>query len=65
MLSQFYFSLFSQCCTDDNLSVAEILINAGAEVNAQDDDMWTPLHYACELDRSDIVQLLLAVSRDF
>ena len=37
-------------------------MSRGADVNAQDDDWWTPLHYACEFNRSDIVQFLLAVN---
>ena len=54
--------IYSQCCIDDNVSVAEMLLSHGASVNAVDDDLWTPLHYACELDNSEIVQLLLTVS---
>ncbi|CAM0117303.1 ankyrin repeat domain-containing protein [Rhabdochlamydiaceae symbiont of Dictyostelium giganteum] len=31
----------------NNLSICQILINAGAEINCQDYSMKTPLHYAC------------------
>ena len=46
---------------EDNISLAELYLSRGADVNARDDDGWTPLHYACDLDRSEIVQLLLNV----
>ena len=50
---------------EDNLSVAEILISYGASVNATDEDQWTPLHFACEFENPEIVQLLLSVSSAF
>ena len=58
-------SIYSQCCAEDNLSVAEILISYGASVNVIDEDQWTPLHFACEFDNSEIVQLLLSVITQF
>lgn len=42
--------------------MAELLVLKGADVNASDDDWWTPLHVACYQDNADIVQLLLTVS---
>lgn len=42
--------------------MAELLVLKGADVNAADDDWWTPLHVACYQDNADIVQLLLTVS---
>ena len=50
-----------QCCMIDNQSAAEILLSHDALCNPLDDDWWTPLHYASEMDRSDLVQLLLQV----
>ena len=51
-----------QCCVEDNLSVAELLLSRrGVDINAQDDDLWTPLHYACDQDNADLVALLLTV----
>lgn len=35
-----------QCCIDNNLRMATNLVMRGANVNAQDCDMWTPLHAA-------------------
>ena len=54
-----------QCCIEDNLSGAELLISYGASVNVQDEDDWTPLHFACEFDNAEIVQLLLSVSKKY
>ena len=45
--------------------MAEILVLKGADVNARDDDWWTPLHVACYQDNADIVQLLLTVNKAF
>ena len=33
-------------------------------MNVQDEDDWTPLHFACEFDNAEIVQLLLSVSKN-
>ena len=57
--------MFFKCCLEDNISLAEVFLSRGADVDARDDDGWTPLHYAAELDRSEIVQLLLAVGHKF
>ena len=43
--------------------MAEVLISFGASVNAQDEDDWTPLHFACEFDNAELVQLLISVSK--
>ena len=39
--------------------IAQLLINAGADVNAQDDQGSTPLHEAARLGRVKLAQLLL------
>jgi ankyrin repeat protein len=38
----------------------QLLLAAGAAVNAAGDDGWTPLLYAADNGHSDVVQLLLA-----
>lgn len=38
---------------------AEVLIEAGANVSIQDDDLWQPLHYACRGGNRNIATLLL------
>ncbi|KAL5004245.1 hypothetical protein ScPMuIL_017701 [Solemya velum] len=52
-------SLLHKCCIEDNISGAELLISQGADVNVQDDDLWTPLHLACSKDNVEMVHLLL------
>ncbi|XP_077170526.1 unconventional myosin-XVI isoform X2 [Paroedura picta] len=52
-------SFLHLCARYDNGFVAEILIERGANVNHQDEDLWTPLHVACACDNPDIVLLLL------
>ena len=37
---------------------AELLISKGANVNAKDDDGWTPLHYAVREGHTKIIELL-------
>ena len=44
------------------MSAAELLLSKGADVNAVDDDWWTPLHMACSCDSVEVLQLLLNVS---
>ena len=50
---------------DDNITIAELLIQRGADVNIQDDDWWTPLHAASACEMVEIVQLLLSVSNEW
>jgi ankyrin repeat protein len=35
------------------------LINAGLNVNAQNNSLWTPLHFACFIDNIEVVKLLI------
>ncbi len=42
-----------------SLNVCKLLVENHANVNASDDDGWTPLHRAAFEGRSDIVELLL------
>jgi ankyrin repeat protein len=43
-----------------NRAVAELLLAEGAEVNARDNNAWTPLHWAADAGNKDVVELLLA-----
>jgi ankyrin repeat protein len=44
--------------------IAELLIAAGAEVNAKDEDGLTPLHYPVAKGHKDIVELLIGKGAD-
>lgn len=35
-----------QCCIDDNEPMLSLLLEYGANVNAEDSEKWTPLHAA-------------------
>jgi len=43
----------------DDERIARLLIDAGANINAKDDNGWTPLHYAASYDRRKIAELLI------
>lgn len=53
----FFVSL--QSCIDDFLDIARCLLDAGANVNACDSELWTPLHAAATCGHTDLVQLLI------
>ncbi|CAG7832151.1 unnamed protein product [Allacma fusca] len=46
-------------CHRGKLNVVRILLDKGAEVNAEDSDSWTPLHYAAKEGHHTIVQYLI------
>ncbi|UVW84327.1 ankyrin repeat domain-containing protein [Wolbachia endosymbiont of Aedes albopictus] len=45
-------------------NIVGALIARGADVNAQDNDGWTPLHYAAESDHENIVRALIVHGAD-
>ncbi|XP_055032458.2 protein phosphatase 1 regulatory subunit 16A [Misgurnus anguillicaudatus] len=53
-----------QCCIDDFVDVARCLLDAGANVNACDSELWTPLHAAATCGHTNLVQLLLDAGAD-
>ncbi|KAM6289110.1 protein phosphatase 1 regulatory subunit 16A-like, partial [Aegotheles albertisi] len=53
-----------QCCIDDAGDVVTLLLDAGADVNARDAELWTPLHAAATCGHLHLVQLLLARGAD-
>ncbi|XP_078736305.1 unconventional myosin-XVI-like, partial [Lampetra fluviatilis] len=52
-------SLLHTSARSNNVLAAELLLERGADVNAQDDDSWTPLHAAAACDHADVLLLLL------
>ena len=50
-----------QCCLNDDIMGVKQLLEFGAKVNIQDNDLWTPLHVAAACGSAEIVELLLKV----
>ncbi|NWS78741.1 PP16A phosphatase, partial [Crotophaga sulcirostris] len=53
-----------QCCIDDAGEVVTALLEAGADVNARDSELWTPLHAAATCGHLCLVQLLIQRGAD-
>ncbi|XP_027667094.2 LOW QUALITY PROTEIN: protein phosphatase 1 regulatory subunit 16A [Falco biarmicus] len=53
-----------QCCIDDYGDVVTVLLEAGADVNARDSELWTPLHAAATCGHLRLVQLLIQRGAD-
>ncbi len=47
---------------NENIKGVKQLLELGANVNIQDNDLWTPLHVAAACGSKEIVELLLRVS---
>ncbi|CAG2194238.1 unnamed protein product [Mytilus edulis] len=48
-----------EACKKQNVTIVNLLLKAGANVNKDDAMCWTPLHEACKVGEKDIVNLLL------
>lgn len=48
-----------QCCIDDNEEMMKLLIEFGANVNAEDSEKWTPLHAAATCGHLHLVRYLI------
>lgn len=64
--------LHAACERKGNAGLVKVLVERGADIEAQDNIGWTPLHYASESGRADSAELLLtlganrdAVAHDF
>jgi cytohesin len=49
---------------DGYLTVVQAHLDAGANVNAKNEDGWTPLHFAAQYSHKEIVELLIANGAD-
>uniref|UniRef100_A0A671XR08 Protein phosphatase 1 regulatory subunit 16A n=1 Tax=Sparus aurata TaxID=8175 RepID=A0A671XR08_SPAAU len=49
-----------QCCIDNYEEMVKILLDRGASVNAQDNELWTPLHAAATCGHAGLVKILIA-----
>lgn len=56
----FFFSPPPQCCIDNYEEMVKILLDRGANVNAQDNELWTPLHAAATCGHAGLVIILIA-----
>lgn len=48
-----------QCCIDDSEEMLRLLLEFGANVNARDSEMWTPLHAAATCGHVHLCKLLI------
>ncbi|KAI9559342.1 putative protein phosphatase 1 regulatory subunit 16A isoform X4 [Daphnia sinensis] len=48
-----------QCCIDDSESMMKLLLEFGANVNAEDSEKWTPLHAAATCGHLHLVKYLI------
>nr|XP_014283378.1 protein phosphatase 1 regulatory subunit 16A isoform X1 [Halyomorpha halys] len=53
-----------QCCIDDNEEMMKLLLEFGANVNAEDSERWTPLHAAATCGHLHLVKHLIANGAD-
>lgn len=49
-----------QCCIDDNEPMLSLLLEYGANVNAEDSEKWTPLHAAATCGHLRLVRILIS-----
>ena len=49
-----------QCCIDNNEAMMKVLVEAGADVNVTDRELWTPLHAASTCGHVNLAQYLIS-----
>lgn len=49
----------SQCCIDNFEEIVKLLLSHGANVNAKDNELWTPLHAAATCGHINLVKILV------
>ncbi|XP_013860227.1 protein phosphatase 1 regulatory inhibitor subunit 16B isoform X2 [Austrofundulus limnaeus] len=53
-----------KCCIDNYEEMVKILLDRGANVNAQDNELWTPLHAAATCGHAGLVKILISHGAD-
>ena len=48
-----------QCCIDDLEEMLRVLLDYGANVNAKDSELWTPLHAAATCGHVHLCRILI------
>lgn len=48
-----------QCCIDNFEDIVKLLLSHGANVNAKDNELWTPLHAAATCGHINLVKILV------
>jgi len=48
-----------QCCIDGQVDMMKLLLDNGANVNARDNELWTPLHAAATCGHLQLCKLLI------
>lgn len=49
-----------QCCIDDNEEMLQLLLDFGANPNAEDSEKWTPLHAAATCAHLHLIRNLIS-----
>uniref|UniRef100_A0A8C5ADI7 Protein phosphatase 1, regulatory subunit 16B n=1 Tax=Gadus morhua TaxID=8049 RepID=A0A8C5ADI7_GADMO len=53
-----------QCCIDNYEEMVKVLLCQGASVNAQDNELWTPMHAAATCGHAGLVKILISHGAD-
>ena len=53
-----HFATQHRATANEHTDMVQVLIDAGADIDAKDNDGWSPLHYACKFELLDIVKML-------
>ena len=52
-------SLFQKACIDECDDIAELLVDYGANIDAEDRELWTPLHASAACGNASMVEYLV------
>ena len=56
--------LIHEAVAEGNIEAVKQYLNAGRDVNAKDEDSWTPLHFAASDGHKEVVELFIAKGAD-